>query len=85
MKYVLLAQSYESARKDAGPFVPNSMVLMGMYGVKVFGPYDTQKEASNKLRMFPGNYNLSVEPLHSLSEELDNPAGSLWWGDSPDE
>lgn len=84
MKYVLIVQDEVEARKDAPPFIPDSMILNGLYGVKVYGPYDSQKEASDKLKMFPDRqFNLSVVPMHSLSEQLDNPYADIFYGDSP--
>lgn len=76
MQYILLVQSAESARTDAPPFIPDSLIWVGFNGVAAYGPYDTQREASDKIGDFPRDrYNLAVLPLHSLSEELDNPAG----------
>lgn len=82
MKYVLIVQSLEEARKDAPPFIPNP--LEGLYGCKAFGPYISQKDASDALRKFPAHeWNISVVPLRSLSEELENPYAAIFYGDSP--
>jgi hypothetical protein len=87
-KHILVVQSKTDARKDAPPFIPDSMTLIGLWGIKAFGPYPDQSSASDALRTFGDNsdeeWNLSVIPLITLSEALDNPAGYLWHGDAPD-
>lgn len=94
MSFILLVQSKEMAKEDALPFIPLGMLMEGLWGVAAFGPYETQSQASEALRTFhqektyagrDSEYNLSVVRMRSLSEELDNPAGALWYGDSPDE
>jgi hypothetical protein len=85
MEFVLIVQSLDMARKEAEPFIPESLLLQSLYGVIVFGPYPDVKAASAALRTFPsGEFNLKVAPLKSLSEQLDNPYGALWAGDSPE-
>jgi hypothetical protein len=85
-RHVLVVQNKETAKEDAPPFIPDSMLMEGLWGIKVFGPYDGQKEASDALRTFypEDGWNLAVVPLISLSEALDNPHGYLWHGDAPD-
>ena len=83
--WALLVQSRQMAREDAPPFIPEAKLLEGLYGVRVFAPYPTQRDASNALRMFPSDtYNLKVVKVDTLSEALDNPYAFLWHGDAPD-
>lgn len=86
MNYVLIVRNMDLARGDAEPFIPDNFLLKGLYGIRVFGPYDSQREASKALRSFPlvEDWQLSVLPLNSLSEDLDNPYAALMMGDSPE-
>ena len=74
MQYVLVAQNYVLAKKDAPPFIPESQLLENLYGVKVFGPYPTAFIASEALRLFPSGWgNLKVVALRSKLDEVSNP------------
>ena len=84
-KYALVVQSEKLAKADAEPFIPDSLLFSGLYGIKIFGPYPNQRAASDALRTFPATeFNLSVCPLNSLSEDMDNPYGAIMCGNSPD-
>jgi hypothetical protein len=86
MSYVLVVQSRSTARNDAPPFVPDSMIMESLYGVQVFGPYPTVGSASKALRKFPSGWgNVKVTSLRSLTEDVENPYAALWHGDAPDE
>jgi hypothetical protein len=74
MQYVLIVQSEYLARKDAPPFIPEVMIMEGLYGVAVFGPYPTIEIASSKIRQFPSSWgNLKVVPLQATLKEVENP------------
>lgn len=50
-----------------------------------FGPYNdlySVQEAEGTLN--PDDYDTSIIELNHLSEDMDNPGGALFFGDSPD-
>lgn len=74
MQYVLVVQSEKLAKADAAPFIPDSLLLVGLHGVQVFGPYPTAFIASEALRMFPSDWgNLKVCELRSTLNDVSNP------------
>ena len=74
MQYVLVVQAEYMARKEAEPFIPDSMLMEGLRGIAVFGPYPTIEIASQKLRQFPSNWgNLHIVPMRATLKETENP------------
>lgn len=57
----------------------------GEYKPTVFGGYTDRALALELVSVFPERYDVSVVPLRGLTEELDNPWGAYWRGDSPDD
>lgn len=85
--FALLIFDEDTAREQAAPFlnIHNVPVAYMFAGVHVFGPYQSQKDASGAGRTLDHDrYTWAVRPMRSLSEDLDNPGGALFQGDAPD-
>lgn len=55
------------------------------YQPTVYGPYENKGFAMERASIFPEEtFSVDVVPLHSLSEELDNPYGHYMTGDAPE-